>query len=171
MYSRSMHRRKHHPPSRPTSSQYEWAEILSNVSQWWTTEALRGHLVLSKLQSAWQQDCRHSPFAAMYFCLTPPINTIPRAYFEPCRPCSVSICELQKQTKQKKLLERPSSAQTHFPYKLNLSLSHCISSGLWDNIWRIRLWNVCLSSAPTLHLPEQLLLWLHKDLGQHSYTT
>lgn len=51
--------------------------------------------------------------------------------------------------------------------KLNLCLSNSISLRLWNDIWCIRLWNVCLSSAPKLQLSEPLLLlWLHKDLGQ-----
>lgn len=61
--------------------------------------------------------------------------------------------------------------QHQHPLPHKLKLPHSISSGLLDNIWCIRLWNVCLSSASQLHLPEPLLLWLHADLGQNSYTS
>lgn len=53
-----------------------------------------------------------------------------------------------------------------YPCNIKLVSAASISLRLWNNIWCIRLWNVCLSSAPKRHLPEQLLLWLHKDLGQ-----
>lgn len=82
-----------------------------DIKQLWTTEPLRGHLVLSKLQSAWQQDCCHSHFAAMYFCLPPPINTMFRAYFELCRPVSVVSVHLPKT--DRKLASVPST-ETHF---------------------------------------------------------
>lgn len=118
----------------------------SNIKQCWAVVNNRGHLVLGKVQSAWQQDCRHSPFAAMYFCLPPPINTMSRAYFELSRPTSV-VSQYVRLNIIPKLTKKTEHCRYPLPYKLNLCLSHSISARLWDNIWCIRLW-MSVSAVP-----------------------
>lgn len=142
-----------HPPAHDSS---QWMN--RNIKQW-TTEPLRGHLVPGKLQSAWQQHCRHSLFAAMYFGLPPPINTTCGAALNSDLSQPVRTQRTTFSWDQLNFLQTEQHTGL-LPCKSNICPLRAISLRLWDNIWCIRLWNVCLSSTPELQL-----LWLHKDLG------
>lgn len=136
-------------------NEQEYKAMLCRGEQQSLLEAI---LFPTKVQSAWQQDCRHSPFAAaVYFCLPPPLNTTSKGLLWILQAkFSVSLYVwldiFQKVTKTSRNVPWAEHGPSITSRQLKLVHVTLHYGETWDNIWCIRLWNVCLSSSPTLYI-------------------